>query len=166
MHKDAAASDLVLLKSIRDGHLVLGDEPHVAIDAAMIGEIELRLLLAWWVGFVIAVVGTDSDDTVVAYRTGGREGGTGGREGGTGGREGETGGREGGTGGWEGDGDGEIASLMLFDLLAIDVDGLLTHNGLKIEGNVTAFALLGQAEVLAVPDNALIVATTTGLSWH
>ena len=62
MYKDAAASNLVLLHSIGNGHFVLSDEPHVTINAAMICEVERHLLLARRVGLVIAVVSFDCDD--------------------------------------------------------------------------------------------------------
>ena len=62
MNKDAAAGHLVFLHSIGDGHLILGDEPDVTINAAMICEVERHLLLARRIGLVIAVVGFDGDD--------------------------------------------------------------------------------------------------------
>ena len=137
MDKDAATGDLLLLKGIRDSHLILGNQPYVTIDAPMIGEVELGLLFAWRVGFVIAVVGTDGDDKIIANSIGG-----------------------------QGDGDGQIAAFVFLDLLAIDVDGLLTHDGLEVEGDVATFALRRQLKMLAIPSNALIVATATGLSGH
>ena len=62
MYKDASASYLVFFEGIGNGYLVFGNEPHVTIDATMIGEVELRLFLAWGVGLVVAVVGFDGDD--------------------------------------------------------------------------------------------------------
>ena len=62
MNKNASTSDLLFFKGIRDSHLVFGDEPHVAIDATMIGKVERHLLLAWRIGLVVAVVGFDGDD--------------------------------------------------------------------------------------------------------
>ena len=73
MHKNATASHLVLFYGIGDGHLVFSYQPHVTVDTAMIGEVEGHLFLAWRVGLVIAVVGFDGDDAVIAYGTRGRE---------------------------------------------------------------------------------------------
>ena len=75
VHENAATSHLVFLEGIGDGNLVLGNEPHVTIDAAMIGEVERHLLFAGRVGLVVAVVGADGDDEIVAHRTS-RERGT------------------------------------------------------------------------------------------
>ena len=136
MDEDASACDLIFLDGIGDGNLAFGDEPHVAIDAPMIGEIERHLFLAWRVGLVIAVVGLYGDDKIVANSRGQRNG------------------------------DRQIAAFVVLDLLAIYVDGLLAHNGLKMEGDVTTCTLLRQAEVFTIPGNALIVTTTTGLSGH
>ena len=55
---------------------------------------------------------------------------------------------------------------MVFNLLAVDVKGLFAHNSLEVQGDVTAFALLGQAEVFTIPHDALIVAATAGLGRH
>ena len=107
--EDAAACHLVLLDSIGDGYLRLGDEPDVAIDAAVIGEVERHLLLARGVGLVVAVVGADGDDNIIAH-----------------------------TGGREGDGDGQIAALVVLDFLAVEVDGLFAHDGFEVEGDVAA----------------------------
>ena len=137
MHEDATTSHLVLLDSIGDSHLVLGDEPHVTIDATVIGEVECHLLLAWRVVLIVAVVCADGDDKIIAYMMSRK-----------------------------GNSDGQVAAFMFFHLLAIDVDGLLTHNSLEVQRDVTTFALLGQTEVLSIPHNALVVATATGLSRH
>ena len=67
MYEDATTSNFVFFKGIRDGHLIFGNKPYVAIDAAMIGKVELRLFFAWGVGLVVAVIGFDSDDHVVAH---------------------------------------------------------------------------------------------------
>ena len=136
VNKDAATGYFVLFKGIGDSHLVLRNEPDIAVDAAMVGEVEGHLLLARGVGLVVAVVGFDGDDQIVAHTIG------------------------------ETDGDGQVAALMLLDLLAVDVEGLTAHDGLKVEGDITTGALLGQTEVLAVPGDALIVAATAGLGRH
>ena len=60
--EDAAASHLILLNGIGDGHLLLGDEPYVTVDATVVGEVERHLLLAGRIVLVIAVVGFDGDD--------------------------------------------------------------------------------------------------------
>ena len=69
MDEDAAARHLVFLQGIGDGHLLLGDEPDIAIDTAMIGKVERYLRLAGRIGLVVAVVGFDSDDQLVADMT-------------------------------------------------------------------------------------------------
>ena len=135
--EDAAACYLVLFDSIGDGNLRLGNEPDIAIDAAVVGEVEGHLLLARGVGLVVAVVVADGDDKIIAH-----------------------------IGDRERDGDGQIATLVVLDLLAIEVDGLFAHDGLEMEGNITTSTLLGQHEVLAIPRNALIVTATTGLGRH
>ena len=137
MHENASACHLVFFDSIRNGHFVFSNEPHLAIDATMIGEVERHLLLARRIGLVVAVVGFDGDDKIVANSRGRK-----------------------------GDGDRQIATLVFFHLLAIDIDGLLAHDGLEMQGNVTASTFRRQREMLAIPGNALIVATTTGFCWH
>ena len=105
----------------------------------MISEVEGHLLLTWRIGLVVAVVSHDGDNTVV-------------------------------TSGYaksrQGDSDRQIAALVVLDLLAIDIDGLLAHDGLEMEGHVTACAFFGQHKMFSIPGNTLIVATTTGLSRH
>ena len=140
MYKDAATRYLVLLDGIGDGDLVLGNEPHVTVDAAMVGEVERHLLLAGRVGLVIAVVGLDSDDKLAGDR--------------------------GVVAHTKGNGNGQVATLVLLYFLTVDVDGLLTHNGLKMEGDYTADTFLGKREVLAVPRYALVVAAAAGLGGH
>ena len=137
MHKDAAASHLVLLNSISDGYLVFGDEPDVAVDATVVGEVECHLFLAWGVSLVVAVVGLDGDNYIVAYIIG-----------------------------RQGDGDGQVATLVFLHFLAVDVDGLLAHDGLEMQGDVATGTFLGQYEMLTIPSYALIVATTAGLGGH
>ena len=102
----------------------------------MVGEVERQLGLAGRVGLVVAVVSFDGDDQIVAHRCG------------------------------YGDGDGQVATFVVLYLLTIEVDGLLAHDGLEVDGDLTPLALLGQPEVLAIPGNALIVATTAGLGRH
>ena len=137
MHKNAATSHLILFYGIRDGYLVLGNEPHVAIDAAVIGKVELCLFLAWRVGLVVAIVGADGDDQIIANIKS-----------------------------RERDGDRQVAAFVFLDLLAIDVDGLLAHDGLEMQGDVATGTFLGQYEMLTIPSYALIVATTAGLGGH
>ena len=105
----------------------------------MIGEVERHLLLAWGIGLVVAVVSLDGDDDIVACCT--AEGG-------------------------EVEGDGQIAAFVFLYLLAIDVEGLLAHDGLEVEGDITTLTFLRQAEVLAIPGDTLIVAATAGLGRH
>ena len=69
MYEDAATSHLVLLDSVGNGYLVLGNQPHITVDASMIGEVQRHLFLAGGVGLVVAVVGFDGDDNIVAYGT-------------------------------------------------------------------------------------------------
>ena len=136
MDEDTPASHLVFLDSIRDSHLRLGYEPHITIDAAVIGKVERHLLLAWRVGLVVAVVGFDGNEEIITRLSG------------------------------DSNCDGQIAAFVFLDLLAIDVDCLLTHDGFEVERHIASGTLLGQAEVLAIPDNALIVAAAAGLSRH
>ena len=137
MYEEASTSHLILLVDIGDGHLILSDEPYIAINASMIGEVECHLFLAWRVVLVVAIVGFNGDDDVIAYGTTSK-----------------------------GDGDGQVAALMFFHLLAIDVDGLLTHDGFEVQCHITSLTLLGHREVFTIPRNALIVTAATGLSRH
>ena len=137
MNEDTTSSSLVFLEGICDSDLVFRYEPYVAIDASMIGEVELGLFLAWRIGLVVAVVSFDSDDQVIADGIA-----------------------------REGDGDGEIAAFVVLYFLTIDVDSLLTHNRLEMQGDITTSTFIGQTEVLAIPDNALIVTAATGLGRH
>ena len=136
MDEDATTSHLVFLESICDSDLVFRYEPYVAIDSSMIGEVELCLLLAWGIGLVVAIISADGDDEIIAHTA------------------------------RERNGDGEIAAFVFLDLLPIDINGLLTHDGFEVEGDVTTCAFLRQTEVLTIPYNALIVTTSTGLSRH
>ena len=134
--KDTATCHLVFFKGIGDSHLILSNEPHVAVDATVVGEVELCLFFARGVGFVVAVVGADGDDEIVVHSS------------------------------RQGDGDGQVATLMFFHFLAIDIDGLLTHDGFEVQGDVTASTLLGQTEMLTIPGDTLIVTAATGLCRH
>ena len=134
--KDAATSNLVFLKGICNGYLIFGYKPHVAIDTTMIGEVELRLLLARRIGLVVAIIGLDGNDKIITHDC------------------------------RKGNGDGQIAAFMLFNLLTIEIDSLFAHNGFEVKGDVTTCTLFGQCKVLTIPHYALIVATTTGLSRH
>ena len=69
MDEETSTSHLVFLKSIRDGNLILGDEPYITIDATMIGKVEGHLFLARRVCFVVAVVCADGNDDIIAYGT-------------------------------------------------------------------------------------------------
>ena len=139
MYEETATGHFRFFNGIGNGHLVLGNEPHVAVDASVVGEVERHLLLARGVGLVVAVIGLDGDDQVIA-------------------RSIAKGGKV--------EGDGQIAALVLHGLLAVDIDGLLAHDGLEVQGDVTPLALLWQAEVLAIPGDALIVAAAAGLGRH
>ena len=136
MNEDATTSHLVFLEGICDSDLIFRYEPYVAIDASMIGEVELCLFFTWGVGLVVAIVSADGDDEIIAHTA------------------------------RERNGDGEIAAFVFLYFLAIDVDGLLTHDGFKVEGDVTTSTFLRQYEVLTIPSDALIIATSTSLSWH
>ena len=136
MNEDTTSCYLVFLESICDSDLVFRYEPYVAIDSSMIGEVELCLLLTWGIGLVVAIVSADGDDQIVAHTA------------------------------RERNGDGEIAAFVFLYFLAIDVNGLLTHDGFEVEGDVTTCAFFGQTEVLTIPSDALIIATSTSLSWH
>ena len=146
VHEDATTSHLVFLDGIGNGHLILGDEPHVAIHAAVIGEVERHLLLARRVVLVVAVVGFDGDDD---FRG-----------------NGQTVANKRSVISRERDGYGQIAAFVVFHLLAIDVDGLFAHDGLEVQGDLATSTLLGQAEVFTIPHHALIVAAATGLGRH
>ena len=139
VYEDATASHLILFNSIGDGNFRLGNEPYIAVDTPMIGEVERHLLLAGRVGLVVTVVGLDGDDDIVACST--SEGG-------------------------EVERDGQVSTFMLHHLTSVDIDGLLAHDSLEVQDDITAGCLLGQREVLAVPGNALIVAASAGLGRH
>ena len=137
MDEETSTSHLVFLKSIRDGNLVLGDEPYITIDATMIGKVKGHLFLARRVGFVVAIVCADGNDDIIAYGTTRKR-----------------------------NRDGQITTLVLLHFFAIDVDGLFAHDGFEVQGNITTSTLLGQHKMLAIPRYALIVATTTSLCRH
>ena len=139
VYEDAAASHLAGLKGVGDGHLLLGDEPHVAIDAAVVGKVERHLCLAGRKGLVVAVVGLHGDDQFVA------------------GFVAEV---------CETEGDGQVAALMVLHLAPVDVERLLAHDGLEVEGDVSALTLLRYAEVLAIPRYSLIVSAAAGFGRH
>ena len=64
------------------------------------------------------------------------------------------------------DGDRQIAAFVLLDLLAIDIERLLAHNGFEVQGDDAVLAFGRQPEVLTIPHDALIVAATAGFGRH
>ena len=132
----ATAGYLVALNGIGDGNSGFSDEPYVTIHTAVIGEIELVLLLAGGIVLVIAVVGLHGNEALVACLH---------------------------TFFCKVDGDGQITAEMLLDKPAIDIDPLLAHDRLKMNKYLFVCHVFRHCEVLAIPADTLIVAATTGL---
>ena len=105
----------------------------------MVGKVEGILFLAGRIGVVVAVVGHDGNQTVVTGIH---------------------------TGLCQIDADGQIAALVLFYFLAVDIDFLTAHDGFEIDRNVLALHIGRNGEMLSVPYDALIVAAATGLAGH
>ena len=137
MYEETASCHFVLFKGIGDGYLILGNEPYVAVDTAVVGKVQRHLFLARRVGLVVAVVGFDGNDNIIAYLTAG-----------------------------ERNGDGQVSALVFLHQLSIHIDRLLTHDGLEVQGDVAPRALLWQTEVLAIPGYALIVSAAAGFGRH
>ena len=64
--EDAATCYYATFQRVGDVYRAAADEPHIAINTAVVGEVELSLLLSWRIGLVIAVVGLDGDKAAVA----------------------------------------------------------------------------------------------------
>ena len=136
MDEHTTAGYLVALDGIGNGNGGFSDEPYITIHTAVIGEIELVLLLAGGIVLVIAVVGLHGNEALVACLH---------------------------TFFCQVDGDGQITAEMLLDEPAVDIDPLLAHDGLEMDEYLFAGHILGHGEVLAIPADPLIVTATTGL---
>ena len=66
MQEHAATSHPTTFNGIGNSYGRLADEPHVAVHTAMIGEIELRLLLAGRIVGIVAIVSLHGNETLVA----------------------------------------------------------------------------------------------------
>ena len=139
VQEDATTGHLVHFVGIGDGHGTLANEPYVAIHTAVVGEVEGGLFLARRIGLVVAVVGHDGNQTVVAGFNARLR---------------------------QIDNDGQIAAFVLFYFLAVDVDFLPAHDGFEIEGDFLVTHVGGHGEMLAVPYYALIVAAAAGFAGH
>ena len=103
--KETASGYTVSLHGIRQAHLRAADKPHIAVDTAMVGEVERILRLARGIHLVVRIVGHHRNDTLLArLHTGIRE------------RELNR----------------QVAAQVLLDELAVYIEGLLTHYGLEV----------------------------------
>ena len=139
MQEDAATSHLIHIVGVSDGHRTLADKPYVAVHATMVGKVEGCLFLARRVGVIVAVVGHDGNQTVIAsFHARLRQI----------------------------DNDGQIAAFVLFYFLSVNIDFLTAHDGFEIDCHVLAFHIGRNSEMLAVPYDSLIVAAAAGLAGH
>ena len=135
MKEDATTCYLIHLVGIGNSNVTFANQPHVAIHAAMIGEVESGLFLAGRIGLVVAIVSHHGYQTVIAsldicLR--------------------------------KIHDDGQISAFVLLHQLTIHVDVLLTHDGFKVNSHVFPLHVSGHGEMFPVPNDALIVATTAG----
>ena len=135
----AAIGHLVCLYGIRNGHRRLAYHPHVAVDAAMISKVKRILCFSGRIALVIAVVGHDGNDTLVARLHSGFR---------------------------QRNGDRQIAAQMFLHQTTVDIEFLLAHDGLEVERHVHPRQLGGDREVLAIPRHPLIVTATAGFGRH
>ena len=136
MQEHASAGHLAGFVGVGYRHGRLAYEPHVAVHAAVVAEVEGGLLLARRICLVVAVVGFDGYQAFFArlYAEFGQV-----------------------------DDYREIASEVAFNLLAVDENVLFAHYRLEIHGNVPALHVGRNGEVLAVPGHALVVAAAACL---
>ena len=102
----------------------------------MIGEVELCLFLARRITLIIAIIGFDGYQTVIASLHALSR---------------------------KIEGDRQIASQMLLHKTTVDIDPLLTHDGLEMNLNLFTLHISRHHKMLAIPANALIIPTAAGL---
>ena len=136
VQEDASASRLLAFDGIGDMDGRLADEPHIAIHTAMIGKIQLCLLLAGGIALIVAVISLHGNQAFVAcFQPQSREV----------------------------DGDGQIAAQMFLDDTPVDVNPLFAHDGLEVNVYLLARHIGRHHKMLAIPAYALIVAASAGL---
>ena len=136
MHEHAATRLLVHQVGIRDIGIACGDQPAVAVDASVVGEIQHVLGLARRIGAVIAVVGAHGDHHALADRN---------------------------TRFLQVQHHGQVAARMLPDGAAVDEDLAAAHDGFEMQEQPPAVELRTEGHVLAVPGGALVVAAAAAL---
>ena len=136
--KHAAASHLVALYGVGDTEVRAANEPHVAVHAGMVGEVELRLLLARRVALVVGVVGADCHHALLASLHAQLR---------------------------QVDDDRQVTTQVLCRYATIDVDLLFAHDGFEVEGDVLRRHVVWNGEVLPVPAYPLIVAAAADFRW-
>ena len=136
MDEDAAAGHMVHQVGIGDIGLPGGNQPAVAVDAAVVGEIQHILGLARRVGAVVAVVGAHGDHDGPADRDAGL---------------------------LKVQHHRQVAAGVLEDRPAVDEDLAAAHDGLEVQEEPLAGELRSEGHVLAVPGGTLVVAAAAAL---
>ena len=136
MDEDAAARFPVRQVGIGDVGLSGGDQPAVAVDAAVVGEIQHVLGLARRVGTVVAVVRPYGDHDGLPDRDARL---------------------------LQVQHHREVAAGMPADGAAVDEDLAPAHDGLEMQEEPLAGELRTEGHVLAIPGGALVVAATAAL---
>ena len=131
MQENASACYFVCLDSIGYGNGRLAYEPNVAVHSPMIAEVKRGLFLSGRIRLVVAVVGLYGYQAFVARLDAERS---------------------------QVNGNREIASEVAFHFFAVDENVLFAHYRLKMHGDVLAYHVGRNGEVLAIPSHALIVA--------
>ena len=117
-----------------DIHITMGNEPAVAVYASEVTEVKHFLSLAWGIGGVIAVVCPYGYEILLVPLNGF----------------------------CDIQHNGQIASIVLGQQLAIHIDLAFSHDSLEMQKQLLPFQLFVGSKMLAVPRFTLIVDTTTG----
>ena len=133
-NKQTATSRFVFEIGVGDIHITMGNEPAVAVYTSEVTEIKHFLSLAWGIGRVIAVVCPYGYEILLVPLNGF----------------------------CDIQHNGQIASIVLGQQLAIHIDLAFSHDSLKMQKQFLPFQLFVGSKMLAVPRFTLIVDTTTG----